>query len=59
MENGYKPTSYVAKVGLVYGLTTNLLKVIADNVAGYFNGNANIRYPFDTTTVHHTNFRRL
>jgi S1-C subfamily serine protease len=58
MEKGYKPTSYVAKVGPVFGLTTNILKVVADNVADYFSGKGRIPHPFDTTTVHQ-NFRRL
>ncbi|HKF27099.1 MAG TPA: serine protease [Nitrososphaera sp.] len=53
-------TLYIAKVGLVYGLTTNMLNVIFNNVADFFERNIkNIPYPFDTTTIYPTNFRRL
>lgn len=53
-------TLYIAKVGLVYGLTTNMLNVIFNNVVDFFERNIkNIPYPFDTTTIYPTNFRRL
>jgi hypothetical protein len=57
---GNDSTHYTAKVGLVYSLTTNMLNVILNNVANFFERNIkNIPYSFDTTTIHPTNFRRL
>jgi hypothetical protein len=57
---GYESTRYTAKVGLVYSLTTNMLNVILNNVADFFERKIkNTPYPFDTTTIHPTNFRRL
>ena len=57
---GNESTRYTAKVGLVYGLTTNILNVILNNVADFFERNIkDIPYPFDTTTIHPPNFRRL
>src|SRR5215210_8612891 len=53
-------TTYIAKVGLVLGLTTNVLSVVSDFAADYFERNIkDIPYPFDTTTIHPTSFRRL
>jgi hypothetical protein len=47
-------------VGLVYGLTTNILNAILNNVADFFERNIkDIPYSFDTTTIHPPNFRRL
>jgi S1-C subfamily serine protease len=58
--NGNESTHYTAKVGLVYGLTTNILNAILSNVADFFERNIkDIPYPFDTTTIHPPNFRRL
>jgi hypothetical protein len=57
---GNESTRYTAKVGLVYSLTTNMLNVILNNVADFFERKIkNTPYPFDTTTIHPTNFRRL
>jgi hypothetical protein len=57
---GNESTRYTAKVGLVYGLTTNILNAILNNVADFFERNIkDIPYPFDTTTIHPPNFRRL
>jgi len=57
---GNESTHYTAKVGLAYGLTTNILNVILNNVADFFERNIkDIPYPFDTTTIHPPNFRRL
>jgi S1-C subfamily serine protease len=57
---GNESTRYTAKVGLVYGLTTNILNAILNNVADFFEKNIkDIPYSFDTTTIHPPNFRRL
>lgn len=52
---------YTVKIGLVYGLTTNILKVILNKmIPDFFERNIrDTTYPFDTTTFHHTNFRKL
>jgi hypothetical protein len=52
-------TPYIAKVGLILGLTTNVLSVVSNFAADYFERNKDIPYPFDTTTIHRTSFRRL
>jgi hypothetical protein len=56
---GNESTRYTAKLGLVYGLTTNILNVILNNVADFFERNIKDIPSFDTTTIHPTNFRRL
>ena len=57
---GNESTRYTAKVGLVYGLTTNILNAILNNVVDFFGRNIkDIPYRFDTTTIHPPNFRRL
>jgi S1-C subfamily serine protease len=52
---------YTVKIGLVYGLTTNILKVILNKmIPDYFERNIrDTTFPIDTTTFHHTNFRKL
>lgn len=52
---------YTAKIGLVYGLTTNILEVILNKmIPDYFEKNIrNNTFPFDTTTFLPTNFREL
>jgi S1-C subfamily serine protease len=57
---GNQSTRYTAKIGLVYGLTTNILNVISSNLADFFERDIkDIPYSFDITTFHRTNFRRL
>lgn len=57
---GNESTRYNAKVGLVYGLTTNILNAILNKVADFFERNIkDIPYSFDTTTIRPPNFRRL
>jgi Trypsin-like peptidase domain len=52
---------YTVKIGLVYGLTTNILKVILNKmVPDYFERNIrDTTFPIDTTTFHHANFHKL
>lgn len=60
VREGNESTRYTAKVGLVYGLTTNILNAILNNVADFFDRNIkDIPYSFDTTTIRPPNFRRL
>ena len=52
---------HTVKIGLVYGLTTNILKIILNKmIPDFFERNIrNTTYPFDTTTFHHMNFHKL
>ena len=52
---------HTVKIGLVYGLTTNILKIILNKmISDFFERNIrNTTYPFDTTTFHHMNFHKL
>jgi hypothetical protein len=52
---------YTVKIGLVYGLTTNVLKIILNKmIPDFFERNIrDTTYPFDTTTFHHINFHKL
>ncbi|MFL6503582.1 MAG: serine protease [Nitrososphaera sp.] len=52
---------YIVKIGLVYGLTTNILKVILNKmVPDYFERNIrDTTFPVDTTTFHRVNFHKI